>query len=128
MGISQGGYLGKKLVTFGTTTLYTPDPARAAPGAAVTLPGANLGTAGQLLMNGTPIATTSWSATSIGFSVQAVNPAGDAAWTAPEPVVQLVRRSWASQATRSTSASRRDPQPGHSWSDNTTNGVIETRP
>ena len=90
MGISQGGYLGKKLVTFGTPTLYTPDPARAAPGAAVTLPGANLGTAGQLLMNGTPIATTSWSATSIGFSVPAVNPAGDAAWTAPEPVVQLV--------------------------------------
>ena len=90
MGISQGGYLGKKLVTFGTPTLYTPDPARAAPGTAVTLPGANLGTAGQLLMNGTPIATTSWSASSIGFSVPAVNPAGDAAWTAPEPVVQLV--------------------------------------
>jgi hypothetical protein len=90
MGISQGGYLGKKLVTFGTPTLYTPDPARAAPGAAVTLSGANLGTAGQLLMNGTPIATTSWSAAAIGFSVPAVNPAGDAAWTAPEPVVQLV--------------------------------------
>lgn len=90
MGISQGGYLGKKLVTFGTPTLYTPDPARAAPGTAVTLPGANLGTAGQLLMNGTPIATTSWSASSIGFSVPAANPAGDAAWTAPEPVVQLV--------------------------------------
>jgi hypothetical protein len=90
MGISQGGYLGKKLVTFGTPTLYTPDPARAAPGAAVMLPGANLGTAGQLLMNGTPIATTSWSAAAIGFSVPAVNPAGDAAWTAPEPVVQLV--------------------------------------
>jgi hypothetical protein len=93
MGISQGGYLGKKLVTFGTPTLYTPDPARAAPGTAVTLPGANLGTAGtagQLTMNGTPIATTSWSAASIGFSVPAVNPAGGAAWTAPEQVVQLV--------------------------------------
>ena len=63
MGISQGGYLGKKLVTFGTPTLYTPDPARAAPGTPVTLPGANLGTAGQLTMNGTPIPTTSWSAT-----------------------------------------------------------------
>jgi len=90
MGISQGGYLGKKLVTFGTPTLYTPDPARAAPGTPVTLPGANLGTAGQLTMNGTPIPTTSWSAASIGFSVPTVNPAGDAAWTAPEPVVQLV--------------------------------------
>ena len=90
MGISQGGYLGKKLVTFGTPTLYTPDPARAAPGTPVTLPGANLGTAGQLTMNGTPIPTTSWSAASIGFSVPTVNPAGDAAWTAPVPVVQLV--------------------------------------
>jgi hypothetical protein len=90
MGISQGGYLGKKLVTFGTPTLYTPDPARAAPGTPVTLPGANLGTAGQLTMNGTPIPTTSWSAASIGFSVPTVNPVGDAAWTAPVPVVQLV--------------------------------------
>ena len=90
MGISQGGYLGKKLVTFGTPTLYTPGPARAASGTAVTLPGANLGTAGQLTMNGTPIATTSWSAASIGFSVPAVNPAGGAAWTAPEQAVQLV--------------------------------------
>src|SRR6202453_689218 len=90
MGISQGGYLGKKLVTFGTPTLYTPDPARAAPHATVTLAGANLGTAGQLTMNGTPVATASWSATSIGFSVPAVNPAGGVAWTAPEQVVQLV--------------------------------------
>ena len=90
MGISQGGYLGKKLVTFGTPTLYTPDPARAAIGATVTLSGANLGTAGQLTMNGAPVVTTSWSATSIGFSVPAVNPAGGAAWTAPEQVVPLV--------------------------------------
>jgi hypothetical protein len=90
MGISQGGYLGKKLVTFGTPTLYTPDPARAAAGATVTLSGANLGTAGQLTMNGAPVATTSWSATSIGFSVPAVNPASGAAWTAPEQVVPLV--------------------------------------
>jgi hypothetical protein len=46
MGISQGGYLGKKLVTFGTPALDTPNPASAAHSTAVTLPGASLGTAG----------------------------------------------------------------------------------
>jgi hypothetical protein len=31
MGISQGGYLGKKLVTFGTPTLFAPSPLSGAP-------------------------------------------------------------------------------------------------
>lgn len=92
MGISQGGYLGKKLVTFGTPTLYTPDPAKATAGNPVKLPGANLGSSpGQLTLNGMPIATTSWSATAISFTVPVVNPArGNAAWNAPQEMVQLV--------------------------------------
>jgi hypothetical protein len=92
MGISQGGYLGKKLVTFGTPTLYTPDPAKATAGATVKLPGANLGSSpGQLTLNGTPIATTSWSATAITFPVPVYNPAeSNAAWNSPQDTVQLV--------------------------------------
>jgi hypothetical protein len=92
MGISQGGYLGKKLVTFGTPTLYTPDPARATGGATVKLPGANLGSSpGQLTLNGTPIVTTTWSATVITFTVPVYNPApGNPAWSSPQEAVQLV--------------------------------------
>jgi hypothetical protein len=92
MGISQGGYLGKKLVTFGAPTLYAPSQPSGPAGTAVTLPGANLGSspAGQLTLNGRPIPTTSWSTSSIGFTVPATNPARDnAAWTATVEVVQL---------------------------------------
>lgn len=92
MGISQGGYLGKKLVTFGTPTLYTPDPAKVAAGNPVKLPGANLGSSpGQLTLNGAPIPPTTWSATAISFTVPVVNPArGNAAWNSPQETVQLV--------------------------------------
>lgn len=92
MGISQGGYLGKKLVTFGTPTLYTPDPAKVTAGNPVKLPGANLGSSpGQLTLNGTPIDTTTWSATAITFTVPVYNPAqANAAWNSPQEMVQLV--------------------------------------
>jgi hypothetical protein len=92
MGISQGGYLGKKLVSFGTPTLYTPDPAKVTAGNPVKLPGANLGSsAGQLTLNGAPITTTTWSATAITFTVPVYNPAqANAAWNLPQEVVQLV--------------------------------------
>jgi hypothetical protein len=82
MGISTGGYLGKKLVTANSPTLYAPDPPRAATRAPVTLPGANLGSsAGQLTLNGSPIETTSWSASSVGFNVPETDPASNAGWT-----------------------------------------------
>ena len=42
MGISQGGYIGKKVVSFGTPTLYPITPQPVAPGATVTLSGASL--------------------------------------------------------------------------------------
>ena len=43
MGISSGGYLGKKLVTFGTPMLYPPNPETGPPGTAVTLRGSSMG-------------------------------------------------------------------------------------
>jgi len=85
MGISQGGYLGKKLVTFGTPVLYAPNPAQAPARTPVTLPGANLGSSSsgnQLTMDGIPIASTSWVASSIGFTVPDNNPGTGAAWPA----------------------------------------------
>jgi len=95
MGISQGGYLGKKLVTIGTPTLYQADPPQAATGAAVTLTGANLVApppgltappGGQLLMNGAPVPTRSWSNNAISFTIPFANPVGGGQWAAGEQV------------------------------------------
>jgi hypothetical protein len=61
MGISQGGYLGKKLVTFRTPAMFAPNPLSGAPGTAVTVTGSGLGAqqgTSQLLLNGAPIAVT----------------------------------------------------------------------
>ncbi len=91
MGISQGGYLGKKLVTFGSPILYTASPPKAAAGATVTLNGASLGAtpAGSLLtLNGAPIPFKRWSDSAIVFDVPAANPVGNTAWT-PAQDVQL---------------------------------------
>ena len=91
MGISQGGYLGKKLVTFSPQTLYAPTPTSGAPGTAVTLPGVSLGSQpGQLTMAGVPIPVTSWSANSIQFPVPANDPATNVPWVGLPQVVQLV--------------------------------------
>jgi len=93
MGISQGGYLGKKLVTFGTPALYPPSPASGVPGTSVTLRGSNLGsphdTSSQLLLNGTPVDGT-WSAGSVQFTVPANDPATGVPWTGLPKPVQLV--------------------------------------
>jgi hypothetical protein len=89
MGISQGGYLGKKLVTFGPPAVYAAIPSSAAAGVAVTLTGASLGPppGGSLTLNGTPIPFTSWSAGAIEFTVPAADPSGaGAAWPPPEAV------------------------------------------
>jgi hypothetical protein len=90
MGLSTGGYLGKKLVTFSTPTLYPPSPPSAAPNDTVTLGGANLGSpsGSQLLLNGSAIGTTSWSNTSIKFAVPDADPGGNP-WTAQTQNVQL---------------------------------------
>lgn len=83
MGISQGGYLGKKLVTFGTPALFAPNPLSGPPTTAVTVTGSGLGAQqanSQLLLNGAPIAVTAWSDTSIQFTVPADDPATGVAW------------------------------------------------
>lgn len=92
MGISQGGYLGKKLVTFGTPTLYPPNPATGPPNTLVTLRGANLGSPpdSQLMLNGVPFGAT-WSATFIQFTVPQNDPATGAPWTGlPKKVLIVV--------------------------------------
>lgn len=90
MGISEGGYLGKKLVTFGVPTLYPPSPDTGPSGTVVMLAGANLGSASgsQLLLNNEPISAT-WSNSNIQFTVPDKNPVGNAAWKVPKQVAQL---------------------------------------
>jgi len=93
MGISQGGYLGKKLVTFGTPVLFAPNPLSGPPGAAVTVTGTSLGAQqgnSQLLLNGASIAVTAWSDTSIQFVVPADDPATGVAWANLPKAVPLV--------------------------------------
>jgi len=90
MVVSQGGYVGNKLVTFGAPTLLEVSPRSGPPGTSVVLSGANLGSQsdGQLLLNSSPIYTTSWSNTSVQFTVATADPNGNA-WTVPNQVVQL---------------------------------------
>ncbi len=92
MGISSGGYLGKKLVTFSPPALYAAIPPTAPAGTTVTLTGASLGPApgGALQLNGTAIPFTSWSASAIEFTVPDADPtSAGAAWPPPD-AVQLV--------------------------------------
>jgi hypothetical protein len=90
MGISQGGYLGKKLVTFGAPVLYPPKPPGAPPGTGVTLPGANLGSSAgsQLTLNDQPTEAR-WSPTEITFTVPENDPASGARWENLPKTVQL---------------------------------------
>jgi hypothetical protein len=91
MGISQGGYLGKKLVTFGTPALYPLSPPSGIPGTSVTVRGSNLGSPpdSQLLMNGVPIDAT-WTAAATTFTVPAADPATGAPWTGLPTVVPVI--------------------------------------
>jgi hypothetical protein len=99
MGISQGGYLGKKLVSVETGRLYAPpSPPSGAPGAQVTIRGDALGATqggGQLVLDGFPIVAATWGDSSITFAIPPTHPAGRP-WTPPEVVkigVQTVGRS-----------------------------------
>jgi hypothetical protein len=89
MGISHGGYLGKKLVTFGTPTLYPPVPAHAVPGDQVTGRAASLGQGpggSQLLLDGAQVGFDSWSDTAVVFTIEQNDPVGNLPWPAQKVV------------------------------------------
>jgi len=91
MGISQGGYLGKKLVSISTPVINTVDPTPATVGGEVTVAGASFGGGGgtsRLLLDGNPIRTTEWTDTEIKFNVPAVYPKAGETW-AQHLVVRL---------------------------------------
>jgi hypothetical protein len=91
MGISQGGYIGKKLVTITTPFINTITPKSAAPGAKVTIDGASFGDGkgtSRLLLDNNPIPTTSWTDTQITFAVPDHYPHAGESW-APPQVVRL---------------------------------------
>jgi hypothetical protein len=89
MGISQGGYIGKKLVSLSTPAIATIEPKVAKPGADVTISGSSFGGGGgtsRLLLDQNPIPTTSWTDTKIVFSVPSTYPSAGQAWTYPHVV------------------------------------------
>ena len=91
MGISQGGYLGKKLVSITTPVIDTITPNQVALGGAVTMTGSSFGGGGgssRLLLDGAPIATVTWTDKEIQFNVPDVYPKAGGAW-APPQVVKL---------------------------------------
>jgi hypothetical protein len=74
MGLGQGAYLAKKLITTSTPTISKIDPAKVRPGREVTINGTSFGVAqGQALIAidgvvpAPPLAVKSWSDTSIAF-------------------------------------------------------------
>jgi len=97
MGISQGGYLGKKLVTITTPFLNTLTTAagkvgEATVGEQVTLSGSSFGGGGgssRLVLDGNPIKTDSWADTQIVFTVPAVYPDAGGAWGNLPRVVRI---------------------------------------
>jgi hypothetical protein len=84
MGISQGGYLGKKLVTTTTPLLNTLKPKPAWVGALMSLRGASFGEGGgasRLLLDGAAIPTVAWTDSEITFSIPDHYPkAGEEDW------------------------------------------------
>ena len=92
MGLSQGGYLGKKLVTMGSPVLYPISAPSGPPATVVNALGACFGSTqagNQLCIDGTAVPVTSWSDSKIVFAIPALNPATGAAWVRPQQQVQL---------------------------------------
>jgi hypothetical protein len=87
-GLTQGTYLGQKLVTTSTPRLYSMEPRQAAPSSVVRLRGAALGSGRNgnlLLLNGLPTDTiVDWTDTLVTFKVPDTNPRTGAAWSDPD--------------------------------------------
>jgi hypothetical protein len=93
MGISQGGYLGKKLVTSAMPLLKALPISAVQPGARATLQGTSLGQAqpgSQLMMDQWTIPYVSWADTAIDFDVPAARPDGSAWIGGATPVMMSV--------------------------------------
>jgi IPT/TIG domain len=90
MGLAQGAYLGNKLTTKDTPRLGRLEPPTGARGATVTLRGAAFGggDGSWVLLNGTPIPTTSWADDSIAFAVPRRRPSDGTPWRFGD-IVQL---------------------------------------
>jgi hypothetical protein len=80
MGLGQGAYLGKKLVTTSVPRLTTLSPSSKKAGEEVEIHGTSLGTkeSGQLIIDGYPISPviTDWQNTLIKFTFPAKRPDG----------------------------------------------------
>jgi hypothetical protein len=91
MGISQGGYVGKKLVTTSTTVLYGVNPTEGNPGDSVGLTGSNFGSSqdgSQVTLDGGVVQDPgiTWSDQSIGFKVPVRDVARDKDWGVAQDV------------------------------------------
>lgn len=83
MGISQGAYLGKKLVTAGSPGLYQPSNGTVKPGSSISVEGVSLGASqagSELLINGHSVSVTAWSDTSLSFPIPLSPPGGPTYW------------------------------------------------
>ncbi len=90
MGISQGAYLGNKLVTAGSPALTALSPSVGIPGADVTISGQSMGSSpdgNAILINGQnmSVATTSWTDSAVHFAVPAKRPDGTS-WSPGEHI------------------------------------------
>jgi hypothetical protein len=87
-GLTQGTYLGQKLVATSKPRLFSMDPRRAAPNSVVTVRGAALGSernGNLLLLNGVPTdSVVDWNDTLVSFKVPDTNPRTGAAWSDPD--------------------------------------------
>ena len=92
MGISQGGYIGKKPVTIASPFIDKIDPREAPVGGKVTITGGCFGVgtgSSRLTLDGNPVATDTWADTQIEFTVPSEYPsAGPEPW---EPFPRVVR-------------------------------------
>jgi hypothetical protein len=91
MGISQGGYVGKKLVTTGSTVLYSLNPNAGGPGTHVGLAGSMFGSSqdgSQVTLDGgvTEDPGMTWSDKSIGFAFPARDVARNKDWDVAQDV------------------------------------------
>jgi hypothetical protein len=89
MGLSHGVYVGKKLVTVDTPTVNPLSVNAGPPGTVVTLTGSGFGASqapgSQILLDGSPVAATSWSDGQIVFTIPATHPSARP-WTSGQRV------------------------------------------